>query len=201
MLGNRRQTESARVPHGAAPSDAPSLDAILERNIRALVERRRDEEAAVTRQEKLVATITGFVGSMGFVYAHVLLFGLWITANLFGLPGIPIFDPQLVHIATFASVEAIFLSTFVLITQNRMSAAAHKRADLDLQISLLTEHELTKLIAVVVAMADRLGVKSEVDEQLEELKQDVVVDTVLDQIESADEKAQAGTRSAADPVA
>lgn len=201
MLGNRSQAENARPPHGAAASDAPSLDAILERNIRTLVERRRDEESAITRQEKLVGAITGFIGSMGFVYAHVLVFGVWIAANLFGMPGISRFDPQLVHIATLASVEAIFLSTFVLITQNRMAAAAHKRAELDLQISLLTEYELTKLIAVVVAMAERLGVKTEVDEQLEELKQDVAVDTVLDKIESADERAQPDTRSAADPVA
>ena len=198
MQGTRHVPKTRRPQDSA---DAPSLDSILERNILALVERRKDEEASVTRQQRLVRTITDFIGRMSFVYAHVLIFGIWIAANLFGIPGIPRFDPQLVHIATFASIEAIFLSTFVLITQNRMAAAAHKRAELDLQISLLTEHELTKLIAVVVAMADRLGVKSEVDEQLEELKQDVVVDTVLDQIESADEKAQAGTRGAADPVA
>jgi uncharacterized membrane protein len=204
VLGKRGQADDARVPLGAESSEAPSVDAILERNIRALVERRKDEDAAVTRQEKLVATITCFVGSMDFVYAHVLLFGVWIAANLFALPGIPSFDPNLVHIATFAALEAIFLSTFVLITQNRMAAASHKRAELDLQISLLTEYELTKLIAVVVAMAERLGVKTDVDEELEELKQDVVVDSVLDKIENAGEKTQptqAGARSNADPVA
>ena len=58
-----------------------------------------------------------------------------------------------------ASVEAIFLSTFVLISQNRMAAAADKRADLDLQISLLAEHEVTKLVTLVSGIADRMGVK------------------------------------------
>ena len=170
---------------GNLAKEAASLDAILERNIRALVDRRKEEDAAITRQQRVVAKITRFIGSLGFIYAHVLVFGLWVTANIFAFPGLPKFDPELVHIATFASIEAIFLTTFVLMTQNRMAAVAHKRAELDLQISLLTEYELTKLIAVVAAVAERLKVKTEVDEELAELKQDVVVDSLLDKIEDA----------------
>jgi uncharacterized membrane protein len=56
-------------------------------------------------------------------------------------------------------LKAIFLSTFILINQNRMAAAADKRADLDLQISLLAEHELTKVVAMVDAIADHLGIQ------------------------------------------
>jgi hypothetical protein len=69
----------------------------------------------------------------------------------------------IVNLAMVAFVEAIFLSTFILITQNRMAAAADKRADLDLQINLLSEHEVTKLVALVSAIADRLDVKTEID--------------------------------------
>ena len=79
---------------------------------------------------------------MRFVYLHIVLFGFWIIVNLSLVPGMPEFDPSLVILAMVASVEAIFLSTFILITQNRMSAAAEKRAELDLQISLLAEHEV-----------------------------------------------------------
>jgi uncharacterized membrane protein len=82
-----------------------------------------------------------------------------------------------------ASVEAIFLSTFILITQNRMSAAADNRAELDLQISLLAEHEVTKLAALLSAIADRLGVETDVDAEVEELKEDVAPEAVLDEIE------------------
>jgi uncharacterized membrane protein len=82
-----------------------------------------------------------------------------------------------------ASVEAIFLSTFVLISQNRMAAADAKRAELDLQISLLAEHEVTKLVALVSAIANRMGVQTDVDPEVEELKQDVAPDVVLDEIE------------------
>jgi uncharacterized membrane protein len=177
------------------PREAVSLDAVLERNIRALVERRKEEEAAVTKQGRAVARITGFIGSLWFVYFHVVIFGVWVAANRFSVAGIPRFDPDLVYIATFASIEAIFLTTFVLITQNRMASAAHKRAELDLQISLLTEHELTKLIAVVAAVAKRLGVTTEVDEDLAELKQDVVVASVLDKIDSANETVPGEPRS------
>ena len=113
------------------------------------------------------------------------MFGLWALANTVGLLGVPKFDPSLVLMATFASVEAIFLSTLVLITQNRMSAAADKTAELDLQISLLTEHEVTRMLHLVSAMADRLKVRSSVDHEIEELKQDVEAAAVLDKIESA----------------
>jgi uncharacterized membrane protein len=88
-----------------------------------------------------------------------------------------------------ASVEAIFLSTFVLISQNRMSAAADKRADLDLQISLLAEHEITKLTALVSAIADRVGVEVKGDDELDEVKQDVSPEAVLDEIEEASPQA------------
>ena len=59
-----------------------------------------------------------------------------------------------------ASVEAIFLSTFVVISQNRMAAAADKRVDLDLQVSLLAEHEVTRLVTLVLGIADRMGVEN-----------------------------------------
>jgi len=126
-----------------------------------------------------------------------VLFGLWVLANTMGLPGIPRFDPELFYMATFAAVEAIFLTTLVLINQNRMSAAADKRAELDLQVNLLTEHELTRLLHLVSAVAERLKVTSQVDEEIEELKQDMEVAAVLDKIESADERE--GEPSSEDP--
>ena len=82
-----------------------------------------------------------------------------------------------------ASVEAIFLSTFVLITQNRMAAAAEKRAELDLQISLLAEHEITKLTAMVAAIAERIGIDAACDPEVAEITQDVIPEAVLDEIE------------------
>jgi uncharacterized membrane protein len=82
-----------------------------------------------------------------------------------------------------ASVEAIFLSTFVLISQNRMSAVAEKRANLDLHISLLAEHEVTRLVTLVSGIAERLGVSTEADAELDEIERDVSPEAVLDEIE------------------
>jgi uncharacterized membrane protein len=148
-----------------------------------LQERRQRDEATATLEEHIAGAITRFSGTMKFVYAHVVLYGFWILANLGLVPGVPKFDPSFVILAMVASVEAIFLSTFILITQNRMSAAADKRAELDLQISLLAEHELTKLAALLSAIADRLGIQTEVDPEVEEIKEDVAPEAVLDEIE------------------
>jgi uncharacterized membrane protein len=162
---------------------------VLERNIQALGERRRREERQATAQERLAQAITGFTGRMLFVYLHLAFFGFWIVANLGWIPGVPRWDESFVVLAMWASVEAIFLSTFVLISQNRMQAAADKRADLDLQISLLAEHEITKLATLVAAIADRLDVRSEVDDELHEIQQNVAPEAVLDEIEATEAKA------------
>ena len=89
-----------------------------------------------------------------------------------------------------ASVEAIFLSTFVLISQNRMAAAADKRADLDLQVSLLAEHEVTRLVTLVSGIADRMGVRTEADADLDEITQDVAPEAVLDELEATGPEAE-----------
>jgi uncharacterized membrane protein len=173
-----------RIPRPTKPSPKPpGLGTVLERNIHALQERRAREEAEASFEERLANRITRFTGSMAFVYLHLVVFGLWIVLNLRVVPSLPPFDASFVILAMAASVEAIFLSTFVLISQNRMAAADAKRAELDLQISLLAEHEVTKLVALVAAIAERMGVKTEVDPEVEELKQDVAPDVVLDEIE------------------
>jgi len=180
-------SQEKRPTHGPlGHSTTQGLATTLERNIAMLVERREREARQATLEERLAERITDFTGSMRFVYLHLLGFGFWILANIGWVPGVPAWDPSLVVLAMAASVEAIFLSTFVLISQNRMATAADRRADLNLQISLLNEHETTKLIALVSAMANRLGIESEVDDELEELKQDVAPEAVLDRIEEND---------------
>jgi uncharacterized membrane protein len=148
-----------------------------------LQERREREDATATLEERIAGAITRFSGTMRFVYVHIVVYGFWILANLGLVPGVSKFDPSFVILAMVASVEAIFLSTFILITQNRMSAAAEKRAELDLQISLLAEHEVTKLAALLSAIAGRLGIQTEVDAEVEQLKEDVAPEAVLDEIE------------------
>ena len=186
-MDGRNAFPGARGPRKgptSPPPEPPGLSSVLERNIQALQERRRREERQATAEERIAQAITTFTGSMPFVYLHLAFFGFWILANLGWVPGVPAWDPSFVVLAMMASVEAIFLSTFVLISQNRMAKAADKRADLDLQISLLAEHEVTRLATLVAAIADRLGVRTEVDAEMHEITQDVVPEAVLDEIEA-----------------
>ena len=172
------------------PPPPPGLSPVLERNIRALQLRRQRQEEEATVEERVAEAITRFTGSMRFVYLHLAFFGFWLVANLGWVPGVPAWDPSFVVLAMVASVEAIFLSTFVLISQNRMAAAADKRADLDLQISLLAEHEVTRLVTLVSGIADRMGVKTEADADLEEITRDVAPEAVLDELEETEPGAE-----------
>jgi uncharacterized membrane protein len=169
-----------RTPEDFAPF--AEMAGVMQRNIRALLDRRHAEEKRKPLQLRIADVVTRFAGSMRFVYIHLALFGLWIVANLPSVP-FPKFDPTLVVLAMFASVEAIFLSTFVLISQNRMAAEAAKRADLDLQVSLLAEHEVTRLITLVKAIAEKLGVDASQHPELPELQKDVAPEKVLDALD------------------
>jgi uncharacterized membrane protein len=170
---------------------ADELSGIVRKNIESLTAFRRDRERQKTRQENVADAITKFAGSMPFVYLHVALFGGWLIVNSGLVPGIKPFDPfPFVMLAMWASVEAIFLSTFVLISQNRMNEMADRRADLDLQINLLAEHELTQLINLVEGIALKLNVDSRVIRDLEEIKKDVEPAHVLETLEKAETMAK-----------
>lgn len=168
---------------------------VVARNIQALLARRHAEDQARRAPDRLADAVTRFTGSIAFVAIHLVVYGLWIAANLGWLArlGVPRFDPSFVILATEASVEAIFLSTFVLISQNRMNALADKRADLDLQVSLLSEHEVTRLITLVTAMAQKMGIEEAGDPELAELAQDVAPERVLDEMEASARKASEAT--------
>ena len=162
------------------------MSSALRRNIEALRERRTQEKRNASGEEKLADTITAFTGSMRFVYLHLVIYGVWIAWNL--IPGIRHFDPSFVILAMEASVEAIFLSTFVLISQNRAQSATDKRDDLDLHINLLAEHELTRLIETVSAIAEKLDVRTGAEQEVAEIMKDVAPEVVLKEIERQDRK-------------
>jgi uncharacterized membrane protein len=178
----------------------PSLADVVERNIATLVQRRHDFESGKSFQDRLADVLTAFSGSMLFVYVHVLWFGLWIAINR-GWFGIKPFDPFPFGLLTMiVSLEAIFLSTFVLVSQNRTSLVADKRSDLDLQINLLAEYEITRILTLVDAMAERMGIEEARDPAMEELKQNVTPEVILDEMRrrERERKGQAGGGKAGD---
>lgn len=171
------------IPQAKADAAVRGMAGTLRDNITLLEERRRSEERGASIAQRLSAGITGFIGSMAFVALHAVAYGLWAIVNAGLVPHVAPFDPTFVILATEASVEAIFLSTFVLITQNRMGAAAERRADLDLHTNLLAEHELTRLAVLVEKIAERMGVAVD-DPGFAEVKRDVAPDQVLDAIDA-----------------
>ena len=157
------------------------MSSALSGNIAKLRARAEREGASAPLGDRLSQAITCFVGSMLFVCVHLVLYLCWAIWNL-GLLPFPRVDPQLIYLASEASVEAIFLSTFVLISQNRMAVISQRRADLDLHINLLAEHELTKLATVVARIAERVGA-AEDDPEFHEIKRDVEPERILDALQ------------------
>ena len=166
---------------------AEQLTGVVRRNIEALTRERALAEERRPWSDRIADGITRFTGSMTFVFLHLAAYGGWIVINS-GRVGVKPFDPfPFVMLAMVASVEAIFLSTFVLISQNRQARLAERRAELDLQISLLAEHEITRLVERLEAVAEHLGVAAGRALDVDELKEDVAPEAVLQALDQAED--------------
>ena len=140
-------------------TQAISQNEIIRQNINAISEMQRKDVATRKPQERISDSITRFSGSTAFVLMHVVWFGVWIllNVNLFRLPYVSEFDPFPFGLLTMiVSLEAIFLSTFVLISQNRMASLSEKRAELDLQVNMLAEQKAAKTLELLEHVAQQL---------------------------------------------
>ena len=185
MAANNLSDDEKRLRYDArlVRTHNRDLAEVVDRNIRTIIELRRKAERRKGFQDRVADRITAFSGSMTFVYIHTLWFGLWIFLNL-PMFGRWRFDPYPYGLLTMiVSLEAIFLSTFVLISQNRLSEVADQRADLDLQVNLLAEHEITRVLTLVDAIADHLGLEAGQDPEVDELKKDVAPEVVVEEME------------------
>jgi uncharacterized membrane protein len=171
--------DSPRHSRRRAPRPTP----VIERNVRALVEYAAEQEKNRTRGDRVALAVSRFAGSMRFVYFHVVFFGLWALGDLGWLPGLPPYDTSFTILGTVASVEAIFLATFVLIAQNRMSEQDELRNHLNLQASLLTEHEVTHVLRIVAAISDNMGLDAARNPEILDLLRDLAPKDMLDKIE------------------
>src|SRR3954471_4495130 len=172
------------------------LAKVVERNINTLVEIREHMDRRKSAQDRIADWVTWFSGSMIFVYIHLTWFALWLAINL-GWSRLKPFDPYPFNLLTMiVSLEAILLATFVLISQNRISEIADQRADLDLQINLLAEYEITRLLTIVDAIAEHLGLEVGNDPEVEELKNEVAPEVVLKEMDKM-KKAKGGPKKPA----
>ena len=170
--------------------DNPALSNVIERNIRTIIGLRLTADHERSLQDRIADGITSFSGRMVFVYVHIFWFALWIALNT-GRLGVPPFDPFPYGLLTMVvSLEAIFLSTFVLISQNRFSAEAEHRADLDMHIGLLTEHELTRVLQMLDVIQDKLGIENDGDSELADLEMETRPEDVLAEIDRLQQRAK-----------
>ncbi len=173
---------TARTPNGNRQV-RPSVDQLTEQNVETVT---RLEEAARekrTQTDCLAEKIAGFCGSMTFVWVHVVWFGSWILLN--SVPGIRHVDPfPFTFLTLIVSLEAIFLSTFILISQNLDSRISERRSHLDLQLNLLSEQENTKMIILLHAIAAKVGADLSQDPQLQALSEETRPERLIEQIEA-----------------
>jgi uncharacterized membrane protein len=143
-------------PQSSAESTNPETSPQDVANIQAVVDLERRARRERTRVERITDLVTGAASSTGFIFFHLVWFSGWIAVNVFSPRR---FDPFPFNLLTLVvSLEAIVLTGFVLMSQNRMTQLADNRARLDLQVNLLAEQELTAILQVVCLIAEKAGI-------------------------------------------
>jgi len=177
--------------------DNPALSKVVERNIRTIIQLRLQAARARSVQDRIADAITDFSGSTAFVYLHIAWFGVWMLPNT-GRLGVRPFDPFPYGLLTMVvSLEAIFLATFVLISQNRLSDEAEHRADLALHIGLLTEHELTRVLQMLDVIQDKMAIENHANSDLADLEMETKPEDVLAEIDLLQQRAFSGKKPTA----
>jgi uncharacterized membrane protein len=162
--------------------NGPSADELTEQNVDTVSRLEQAAREQRTAADRIAEAIANFCGSMPFVWVHILWFGGWILLN--SIPRIPHLDPfPFTFLTLVVSLEAIFLSTFILINQNAETRISERRSHLDLQLNLLSEQENTKMIAILQAIAAKVGADLNEDPHLQALSEETIPEKLVEQIE------------------
>ena len=171
---------------------AASLEIETESNILKIAAIEEQQKAERTSGEKIAEVIAAFCGSMTFVWVHVVWFGGWIILN--SLFDSTRFDPfPFTFLTLVVSLEAIFLSTFILISQNHETRLTERRNHLDLQINMLAERENTKTLELLQLIAKKIGAPSD-DPETKALLEPVEPGKLVEQIMTATDDEPGATK-------
>lgn len=142
---------------------------------------------------QLADYLTAIFGSTTFLFLNALFFGLWIAANLGYIPGVMPFDPYPFGLLTMiVSLEAIFLSIFVLVSQNRSSYVNALREEVHLRVNLIAEEEVTKSLKVLSEIREKVGIiekDPELEEMLARTDTNYIESSIADQMKRANKPA------------
>jgi uncharacterized membrane protein len=165
--------------------DNPALSNVIQQNIRKIIRVRQKAVREQSLQDRIANLMTTFSGSMAFFYVHIIWFLLWFVLNTGHLGMIP-FDPYPYGFLTMVvSLEAIFLATFVLISQNLLARETERLTDLGLHTGLLTEHELTRVLQMLRGIQAKLGISNneDIDRADADLEKETRLEDVLSEID------------------
>jgi uncharacterized membrane protein len=164
------------------PENSRTLNS--QKNVAAIIEMEHAALSARTLGERISDTITRHAGRAWFTGAHLLWFTLWLVWNT-GAFGLPVFDPfPYQFLSSVVSLEAIFLSLIILMSQNRASRQADARAHLDLQINLLAEQESTKTLQLLQLLCAHHGIGEKHDAELQSLVRDTRPHELLEELKA-----------------
>lgn len=157
--------------------------AALDRNIETIHRLRQKADEKRDNHQIFADKVASFLGRITNLYIHVMLYGGWLIYMLFISRNTETLFTSLAIMGSVATIEALFFSIFILINQRRMHALERRNSDLHLQMSMLAEHEITRLIRMTHQIASHLGLRlDEKGGELEELKKDVHPDQILEKI-------------------
>jgi uncharacterized membrane protein len=152
-----------------------------------------------SRLETIADRLTRIASSGYFLAVHAVWFGGWILWNTGQLGGLEAFDPFPFGLLTMiVSLEAIFLSIFVLMAQRRESSVAELREEIMLQVLMRSEEEVTKTLQLVVGLYQRLGHKLAEDPELSEMMKPLDADAIEQQLTRQIDNVDGAGRSARD---
>ena len=161
------------------------LHAAAKRNVEIIAEVEQQLMRQRTKMERVGESITWFFGSLYFIAAHVPFIAAWILWNIGVFPSLQVFDPYPFGLLSLVvGVEFIFLTTFVLMNQKHQMRRTEQWGHLDLQLTMLTEQEVTKNMQMLLEICKHLHLRGpNQDQELEDLTQATQVAALVDEIE------------------
>ncbi len=190
-MSKKPSTNEASKKLAGKPQNGDSVEELTEQNVARVSELEESAKQQRTTTDRIAEAIANFCGSMTFVWVHVIWFGGWVLLN--SVPGLPHFDPfPFTFLTLVVSLEAIFLSTFILISQNLETRLSERRSHLDLQLNMLSEQENTKMLTILLAVAEKVGADLSHDPHVKALSEETRPERLVQQIKAREENGGKG---------
>jgi uncharacterized membrane protein len=141
-----------------------------------------------TLSERIAERIATFTGSILFVWLHVVWFALWIAFNIPWLGFQPIDPFPFTLLTMIVSLEAIFLSAFILMSENRQGRLADRRARVNLQVDMIAEREITKLMKLVADIHTHLKIQQPGDLELDDMQKATNIEHLTEAAQTVEDR-------------